>query len=81
MHTDEKLKAETLRWLATLEKLKIRARNKKGEELLANINAYIKDSHHFLRNNDLIRAFEACIWAWALAQMGKDFKALELTRT
>jgi hypothetical protein len=77
MDTDEKLKSETLRWLAKLEKLKIKARNKKGRELLANVDAYIKDSHHFLRNNDLIRAFEACIWAWALAQLGKDFGALE----
>jgi hypothetical protein len=34
-----------------------------------NIIAYIKDSEYFLAKGELIKAFEAIIWAWALYEI------------
>jgi len=34
-------------------------------EMVDNIDAYISDTSHFLEKNDMIRAFEAVVWAWA----------------
>lgn len=63
-------------WLAKLEPLIPRAepQDSRGEALLINIKAYVADSRHFLEKGDLVRAFEAMVWAWALwetaAQLG-----------
>ena len=62
------LRAETEKWLERLESIKI-----EGEEwFVENIKAYISDARHFLDNGDLIRAFEAVIWAWAWYEIGKE---------
>jgi hypothetical protein len=49
---------------------------KKGREMLQNINAYVKDSSHFREKGDLVRSFEAIIWAWAWLEIGKDLQFL-----
>ncbi len=69
--TKDKLIEETDKWL---EKLKVEIpgidpENKKEEEALENINAYIEDSDYFRQKEDHVRAFEACIWAWAVYEM------------
>jgi len=76
MDTEKRLIAETEKWLGKLEKLKIKACDKKGEEYLTNINAYISDSKHFLAKKDYVRAFEAVVWAWAWCEIGKDMEIL-----
>ncbi len=64
------LLAETMKWQAKAEDLYSRV---KGDlEFLENISAYIRDSQYFLDNGDLIRAFEAVIWAWAWMEIGLD---------
>jgi len=42
------------------------------EDMLENISAYLSDSYYFLEQDDLIRAFEAVIWAWAWMEIGLE---------
>lgn len=66
----EDLRAETLKWLTRAEEL---FRKLTGEEqFLENISAYLSDSRHFLDKGDLIRAFEAVVWAWAWMEIGLE---------
>ena len=78
MNTKEELKKETEKWLGKLEKISFSAKDEKGKEFKKNIEAYIKDSRHFLEKGDFIRAFEAIIWAWAFLEISGDLKILEL---
>ncbi|MEE9323152.1 MAG: DUF357 domain-containing protein [Candidatus Aenigmarchaeota archaeon] len=58
-----------------IKKVKPRDHDKENEHLLEkieNINAYIKDSRYFLEKGDLIRSFEAIVWAWAWLQILKE---------
>ncbi len=74
----EELENETIKWL---ERIKVRiekvnAINKKGEEFLKNIRAYISDSEYFLEKGDLVRAFECVVWAWAWLEIGLNIGIL-----
>lgn len=70
MSLREELEAETRKWLKKAEDL---FENISGDEdFLENISAYIRDSHYFLDNGDLIRAFESVVWAWAWMEIGLD---------
>jgi uncharacterized protein len=62
------LRAETVKWQKKAQDL---YRNVSGdEEFLENVSAYIRDCQYFLEKDDLIRAFEAVIWAWAWMEIG-----------
>jgi len=76
---EEELKSETIKWLNRIrEKIKnVEAVNKKGEEFLRNINAYISDTEYFLNKNDLIRSFECIVWAWAWLEIGLNIGILK----
>ena len=71
---EEELKQETEKWLQKIKKeqKKIILIDNSKENFIKNIDAYISDSEHFLAQNDLIRAFEAVIWAFAWLEIGKD---------
>ena len=56
-----------------------KAVDKKGEEFLTNINAYMSDTNHFLEKKDYVRAFEAVVWAWAWIEIGKEVGVLRET--
>jgi uncharacterized protein len=74
MSLEENLEAETRKWLVKAEYLFAAV---SGEEhFRENISAYIRDSHYFLEKGDLIRAFEAVIWAWAWMEIGLERKIL-----
>ncbi|MCK4808137.1 MAG: DUF357 domain-containing protein [Candidatus Aenigmarchaeota archaeon] len=79
MGVDEQLKTETLKWLEKCEEevVRVKASGSKGEEFLVNIKAYVSDTGHFLEKDDLVRAFEAIVWAWAWLEIGKDIGVLE----
>ncbi len=77
MDTEKKLTQETEKWQKKLSSLTITPKSEKGKQYLTNINAYITDSAHFHSKNDHIRAFEAIIWAWAWAEIGKDIGILD----
>ncbi len=69
MCVEEELKTETIKWLNRLNELDF-----DGErDFVENINAYVSDARFFLEKNDLIRAFECIIWAWAWFEIGKRF--------
>ncbi len=69
------LRSETLKWLERAESLFARLSGEKS--FLENISAYISDSKYFLENGDLIRAFEAVIWAWAWMEIGLEIDKLK----
>jgi hypothetical protein len=66
---------ETLKWLGKAETLFVRI-SPKDNRFAENIAAYMSDSRHFLDDGDLIRAFEAVIWAWAWMEIGKEIGLL-----
>lgn len=75
---EDELRAETEKWLNRADDAfqKLAFQDKEGERFSTNIAAYLSDSRHFLENNDLIRAFEAVIWAWAWMEIGLDIDLL-----
>jgi len=78
MDTEKSIVAETNKWLKKLENMKISPRTDKGREYKANIEAYIKDSRHFLEKKDYVRAFEAVVWAWAFLEISIDLKIISV---
>jgi hypothetical protein len=67
---EEDLRAETVKWQ---EKARDLFEIVSGDEcFLENVSAYIRDCQFFLEKGDLIRAFEAIIWAWAWMEIGLD---------
>ncbi len=41
----------------------------RGESMLQNMQAYISDSQHFKERGDLVRSFEALVWAWCIYEI------------
>jgi len=71
------LKTETEKWLTCIENdikkyYLADQNNDEHKRMLRNIHAYISDCRHFMKNNDMIRAFEAVIWAWAILETLRD---------
>ncbi len=79
MDLETSLRNETEKWLLKVkEEVKsVKLIDQKREDVLTNINAYIKDSEYFLERKDLIRAFEAVIWAWAILENSREFGVIE----
>jgi len=71
MGLESELRKEIKKWTERIEKEleKVKTEDKR---FLANIRAYVKDSKYFLEKNDLIRSFEAIIWAWAWLEIGRE---------
>lgn len=78
MNVDEQLKSETSKWTDKCKVAisEVNSVGKKGEEFLVNIKAYISDTQHFIDESDMVRAFEAIIWAWAWLEIGTDIGVL-----
>jgi hypothetical protein len=72
---EQDLRAETKKWLERAEELFCKVSG--DEHILENVSAYIRDSHYFLEKGDLIRAFEAVVWAWAWMEIGLEKKLLQ----
>ncbi len=66
------LRKEIDTWLPRVEKEFEKIKSEKDPDFLKNIKAYIEDTKYFLRKEDLIKAFEAVIWAWAWLEIGKQ---------
>ncbi len=81
MGIEEELRNETGKWLEKLGKLSLKPVNEKGRWILENAKAYMSDSRYFLEKNDLIRAFESIVWAWAFVEIGKELGLLEVARS
>ena len=78
----EKLKEETLKMLEKIKPImdKIEIVDDKGEEMLTNMKAYISDSKHFLHQKDFIRAFESCVWSWAILEICEELGVFKVVR-
>lgn len=78
--TQELLQAETLKWLKKLEARPLSPvrQSKPVKEQITNIRAYCKDSRHFLEKKDFLRAFEAAIYAWGIAETLERLGLLQL---
>ncbi len=74
MELQKTLRNETDKWLAKLEDAfsrftptgKLPERDLKP--IRDNIEAYIKDARYFIEKGDLVRAFEAVVYAWGLLE-------------
>ena len=73
---EEDLRAETVKWQKKAEDLYGKVSG--DGEFLENVSAYIRDCQYFQENGDLIRAFEAVIWAWAWMEIGLQKGLLRL---
>lgn len=69
------LEVETIKWLELAEE-RFGGLSPKGDRFGENVAAYISDSRHFMEEGDLIRAFEAVIWAWAWMEIGQEIGVL-----
>jgi len=74
MELEETLREETGKWLARLEEAYSgfeptgKLPEKDLKPIRQNVEAYIKDARYFLGKNDLVRAFEAVVYAWGLLE-------------
>lgn len=64
--TQEKLEEETEKWLERLEK-RVEGLDKDVEQM-ENVEAYRKDTYHFLEEKDFVRAWESVIYAWGILE-------------
>ncbi|MBU5575328.1 MAG: DUF357 domain-containing protein [Candidatus Aenigmatarchaeota archaeon] len=62
------------KWIDKIEPeiQKIEPSSASAQSMLENMKAYVADSKHFLETGDLVRSFEAIIWAWAILEICKD---------
>ena len=76
---DKNLRHEIKKWSGKMgRKLeKTKAVKPKGKQFLLNINAYVSDSAHFHDKGDLVRSFEAIVWAWAWLEIGIELELLK----
>ena len=70
--TEQELTNETEKWLEKLKGEEIEVKGEKGKMFLENIEAYTEDAQHFLDEEDLVRAFEAVVWAWSWLEIGEE---------
>jgi len=63
-----KIKEEIEKMLEKIEHLvdKIEINDNKGKEMLTNMKAYIADSKHFKEKGDLVKSFEAVVYAFGI---------------
>jgi len=66
------LKFETEKWLKRIKERMdhIELLDENRADLIKNASAYISDSEYFLKQGQLIMAFEAIIWSWAYLDIG-----------
>ena len=76
---NEELKAETEKWLkkAKEKRQKIKLLDKSKQGMIKNIDAYISDTSHFMKKGDMIRSFEAIVWAWSWIEILEQLKIIE----
>lgn len=77
--TDERLRDQTDTWRDRLDRALDEATvaGERGDRFLENIRAYRSDCDHFEGEGDLVRAFEAIVWAWAWLEIGADIGAID----
>jgi len=76
------MKEETIKMIEKIEPLidKIEANDKKGEEMMENMKAYVSDSKHFLKNKNYLKSFEAIVFAYGILETCIDLGVFRLKR-
>ena len=76
------MREEIIKMLGKIEPLvdKIGVKDKKGEEMLENMKAYIADSKHFLDKKNYLKAFEAIVWAFAILEICEELDVFKVER-
>tara|TARA_Y100000310_G_scaffold220574_1_gene222116 strand:- start:527 stop:763 length:237 start_codon:yes stop_codon:yes gene_type:complete len=74
---EEELRMEIAKWLPKAKKELKKIKKVHDEDFLVNINAYIKDTTYFLEQGDLVKSFEAVVWAWSWIEIGKQKGMIE----
>jgi hypothetical protein len=59
---------------------KIEVKDKKGEEMLENMKAYIADSKHFLSKKNYLKAFEAIVFAYGILETCEELGVFKVER-
>ena len=79
MNLESELREEIEKWAKRMEQevQKVELKDQSKKPMIENINAYIKDSGYFLQKGDLIRSFEAIIWAWSWIEILKELKIIK----
>ncbi|MFP4115710.1 MAG: DUF357 domain-containing protein [Candidatus Aenigmatarchaeota archaeon] len=72
-----KLEEETEKWLERIEEEEARGKGEKANLFLKNIRAYTEDSEYFLEEGELVKAFEAVVWAWSWLEIGQELDILK----
>lgn len=70
----DELREETEKWMDRLDEAldEMPDPGQTGRQHLSNVQAYRDDADHFLDEGDLVRAFEAVVWAWAWLEIGQE---------
>lgn len=71
---------EIEKWLKRIKgKLKeVKPKDKKGEDFLKNVNAYVKDCEHWMKEGDYVKAWEVVSFAWGLLEAGIELGELQI---
>lgn len=71
-------RGEIEKWLTKLKKelKETETNDEKGEKFLENINAYVYDCEHWLKEGDYVKAWELVSFAWGLFEAAKEFRVL-----
>lgn len=74
------IKDEIVKMLEKIEPLvdKIEVKDKKGEEMLGNMKAYISDSKHFLGEENYLKSFEAIVFAYGILETCEELGVFEV---
>ena len=67
------------KWLSRIEPVleNISPQNEKGDEILENVRAYVSDCKHFLKEGNLVLAFECMVHAWAILETARELGAVD----
>jgi len=76
------MKEEIEKMIKKIEPLidRIQINDEKGEEMLTNMKAYISDSKHFLKNDNLVKSFESIVWAWAILEICEEMEVFRIEK-
>jgi hypothetical protein len=76
------MREEIIKMLGKIEPLveKIKVNDKKGEEMLENMKAYIADSKHFLNKKNYLKSFEAIVWAFAILEICEELGVFKVEK-
>jgi hypothetical protein len=76
------MREETIKMIEKIEPLidKIETKDRKGEEMMENMKAYISDSKHFLKNKNYLKSFEAIVFAYGILETCEELGVFKLER-